>query len=508
ANLAKHLPDTLEQRAPGAPKRAYQQSAYGPFALLGIDLRRFAKQADKTPPGELFNLVNANLENIESLVKAQNGRLVGMNGHRVMVAFEGADGWKRALLVAGNVLTNLATQGEGTAAAVVQGQAATGRVQFGEESADNLLGLSVYQLDRLLGEAVAGHVFITKEIQEAIAKENPSFAPQIGVGVVSKNKYYVLRPEDTNLFAGEGEEITAPLSGATQATQLTQTAVGQPSKRRVKVAPGVTLGGRYEIISELGAGGMGVVYKAHDHELNDLVALKMLKVSGAEGEKEFLDAMKSEIKLARKITHPAVLRTHDYGELEGVPYISMEYVRGLTLRYLMSQTGRIPFSAGLQIAKQVAAGLQAAHAQGVLHRDIKPENVILEQGGNAKLMDFGIARQVRGSGLGALEDAVVGTPRYAAPEQLLGKPLDERADIYAAGVLIYQMYTGEFPYEVKKLEKLVRAKSEQDPDPPSKYWKEIPPALEAVIMRCIARDPAKRFASAEQLLQALEQIRA
>jgi serine/threonine-protein kinase len=102
----------------------------------------------------------------------------------------------------------------------------------------------------------------------------------------------------------------------------------------------------------------------------------------------------------------------------------------------------------------------------------------------------------------------VGTPRYAAPEQLLGKPLDERADIYAAGVLIYQMYTGEFPYEVKKLEKLVRAKSEQDPDPPSKYWKEIPPALEAVIMRCIARDPAKRFASAEQLLQALEQIRA
>ena len=141
---------------------------------------------------------------------------------------------------------------------------------------------------------------------------------------------------------------------------------------------------------------MGVVYKARDIELDDVVALKMLKAAALlDGEQ--LERLKSEIKLARRITHPNVLRTFDFGESDGRPYISMEYVRGMTLRYLLRQAGRIPYSAGLRIARQLAAGLGAAHAVGVLHRDIKPENLILEASGNAKLMDFGIARPLRRS---------------------------------------------------------------------------------------------------------------
>jgi serine/threonine-protein kinase len=296
----------------------------------------------------------------------------------------------------------------------------------------------------------------------------------------------------------------------TQATMpnATARAGAAPKPKRVQIVPGISLGGRFEIISELGAGGMGVVYKAHDHELDDLVALKMLKIPDAEGATEFLDAMKSEIRLARKITHPAVLRTYDYGELEGVPYISMEYVRGLTLKYLLDQSGKIPYSAGLHIAKQVAQAIQAAHAQGVLHRDIKPENVILEHNGNAKVMDFGIAQQVTGKKMDEVLGAIVGTPRYSAPEQLEGKAVDVRADIYATGVLLFQMYTGHFPFKARRFEQIVQAKTTEDPIKPSHYWPEIPPEMETLILSCLERDPAKRLKNADVLLQELEKMRA
>ncbi len=500
ADLGKFLPDTTEVR-PGARKMVQRPvSTYGAFALTGIDLRRFAKQADKGPPEETFNLANLSLQNIESLVRAHSGRIVGMLGQRVLVAFEGPDSYKRALAVAGSTLIRLAGQGEGTAAAVVFGKAASGAMQIGEGVSDNLLGLAVYQLDRLLQEAAPGLVLMSREVADEIKKERPDFKAGVAEGLVSKSKFYALKAADADVFELEGEGATL------QAADVTQAATRPP--KPVQIVPGTMLGGRYEIISELGAGGMGVVYKAHDHQLSDLVALKMLHGTSGDELQALLEAMKSEIKLARKISHPCVLRTHDYGELDGVPYISMEYVRGLTLKYLLNQSGRVPYSAGLHIAKQVAAGLQAAHHEGVLHRDIKPENVILAHNGNAKLMDFGIASQFSTSREGVGEEAVVGTPRYAAPEQLQGKPLDVRADIYAAGVLMYQMYTGEFPFAARKFGELLTAKTTTDPAPPSTHWKEIPKEMETLIMQCIARKPEDRVKSAEALLSALEKLRA
>ena len=499
-SLGRFLPDTMETK-PGARKMVQRPvSSYGAFALTGIDLRRFAKQADLGPPEETFNLANLSLQNIESLARAHSGRVVGMLGQRVLVAFEGPDSYKRALAVAGSTLIRLAGQGEGTAAAVVFGKVASGAVQIGENVSDNVLGLAVYRLERLLQEAGAGLVFLTREVAEEIKKERPDFKPGVAEGVVSKTKFFALKAAEADVFELEGEGATL------QSADVTQTGTRPP--KPAQVVPGTMLGGRYEIISELGAGGMGVVYKAHDHQLSDLVALKMLHGTSGDELQALLEGMKSEIKLARKISHPCVLRTHDYGELDGVPYISMEYVRGLTLKYLLNQSGRIPYSAGLQIAKQVAAGLQAAHREGVLHRDIKPENVILAHNGNAKLMDFGIASQFSTSRAGGGEAAVVGTPRYAAPEQLEGKPLDVRADLYAAGVLMYQMYTGEFPFAARKFGELLTAKTTTDPTPPSTHWKEIPKEMEDLIMHCIARKPDDRIKSAEALLSALEKLRA
>jgi len=267
-------------------------------------------------------------------------------------------------------------------------------------------------------------------------------------------------------------------------------------------------GGRYDILGVLGEGGMGVVYKARDLELDDVVALKMLKPA-ALGDSEHLDRLKSEIRLARKITHPNVLRTFDFGDVDGRPYISMEYVRGMTLRYLIKQTGRIPYSAALRIARQLSAGLAAAHQVGVLHRDIKPENLILESSGNAKLMDFGIARPLHRSEPGHTQPGMfVGTPAYSSPEQLSGGEVDARSDVYASGVLMCEMFCGKVPFQGASTMEIYLAQMQREPIKPSAWWPEVPPALEALILRCIEREPAARIQSAIDLNAGLAGLRA
>ncbi|HZW52110.1 MAG TPA: serine/threonine-protein kinase, partial [Rudaea sp.] len=324
------------------------------------------------------------------------------------------------------------------------------------------------------------------------------------VGVVSGKRFYALSE------AALRDLPQAPMPDGADAPTIVPAAKphSRPSGvRAVALDTGAVVGGRYRILAQLGAGGMGIVYKAHDLELDDVVALKMLRPSAlVDGEQ--LDRLKSEIKLARKITHPNVLRTFDFGEVDGQPFISMEYVRGLTLRYLLSETRRIPYTAGLRIARQLCAGLAAAHEVGVLHRDIKPENLILEQNGNAKLMDFGIARPIRRSGPGHTEQgSFVGTPNYSPPEQLAGEDVDQRADIYSSGVLMCEMFCGKLPFSGSNTMEIYIAQTQQEPIKPSAYWPEIPPPMEAIILRCLKRLPQDRFASAAELAQALAQLR-
>lgn len=266
---------------------------------------------------------------------------------------------------------------------------------------------------------------------------------------------------------------------------------------------GTRLGDRYEILRCLGHGGMGVVYQVRDVELGEVVALKMLRItSGFDG----VNAMKNEIRLARRITHPNVVRTFDFAQIEDHPVITMEYVHGVTLNRAISAFGSIEYFAAIRLLRQICAGIAAAHRVGVLHRDIKPANVIINY--NAKVMDFGIAqpsvtrrdaRNPRGS--------FAGTPDYISPEQIRGDSVDERADIYALGVMMFEVFTGHLPFSGSSSREVLRARLKQEPQQPAEFWPEIPDRLNNLIMMCLERDPRQRIQSADEVLEALVEIR-
>jgi serine/threonine-protein kinase len=274
------------------------------------------------------------------------------------------------------------------------------------------------------------------------------------------------------------------------------------------IGPGTLLGSRFEILAVLGAGGMGVVYKARDRELDDLVALKMLKREAA-GDQALLARLKSELKLARKITHPNVLRTFDFGDVDGHPFISMEYVRGITLRGMLEQSGRLPYSAAVWLARQLLAGLAAAHALDILHRDIKPENVLLDSAGNLKLMDFGLARPVERQGRGETREGfIVGTPHYLSPEQIESREPDKRSDVYACGVVLFELFTGRLPFEGANPMDVLMKHLKQPPPRPSELAPELPAALEALVLACLAKDAAARPSDAGEVLARLAGVAA
>jgi serine/threonine-protein kinase len=187
----------------------------------------------------------------------------------------------------------------------------------------------------------------------------------------------------------------------------------------------------------------------------------------------------------------------------------MEYVRGVTLRFMLDQSRRLPYSAGLRLAKQLCAGLAAAHSVGVLHRDIKPENLILEPTGNAKLMDFGIARPIDRLTPGQTQAGfVVGTPQYLAPEIVEGREADPRSDLYSCGIVLYELFTGVLPFEGPTAMEILVKHLREEPARPSARWPEIPPALEAAILRCLAKDPDRRYRAVAELLRDLEALSA
>jgi serine/threonine protein kinase len=246
---------------------------------------------------------------------------------------------------------------------------------------------------------------------------------------------------------------------------------------------------------------MGVVYKARDRQLNEVVALKTLRPELSDP--EALEALKSELRIARRITHRNVLRTHDFGEANGVPFISMEYVRGVTLRELVTQDPQLPQSVALRIVRQALSGLEAAHAMGVIHRDMKPENLILDPTGQVRVMDFGIAIPARAALADTVFDGLSGTLGYLSPEQLMGARGDARSDLYAVGVILYELLSGRRPFPASDPVELSYRQANEDPPPLSGHAPGVSPTLAAVVHRCLARDPAARYASAAELLEAL-----
>jgi serine/threonine-protein kinase len=269
--------------------------------------------------------------------------------------------------------------------------------------------------------------------------------------------------------------------------------------RRSRFVAGELVAGRYRVEGLLGKGGMGEVYRAEDVKLGHPVALKFLPVALAQNP-SMLARFHNEVRLARQVTHPNVCRVHDIGEVDGQPYLTMEYVDGENLASLLRRIGRLPRDKAIQIARQLCAGLSSAHDKGVLHRDLKPENVMLDGTGTVRIMDFGLAgfREEL-----APSDLRSGTPAYMAPEQLEGRDVTVRSDLYALGVTLYELFTGKPVFEAKSLAELEELRASHDVTRPSDVLADIDPAVERVILRCLERDPADRPVSALAVAMAL-----
>jgi HAMP domain-containing protein/predicted Ser/Thr protein kinase len=274
------------------------------------------------------------------------------------------------------------------------------------------------------------------------------------------------------------------------------------------LSPGQTFGNRYEIKSVLGVGGMGMVYKANDKELGEVLAIKTLKPDMIASDSNALERFKSEIKLARRIAHRNVVRTYDLGEISGQYYITMEYVEGKSLKDLIKERGRLPASVVLPIAKQLCRALEVSHDEGVIHRDIKPQNMVVQGDGVLKVMDFGIARlTTRPKESGHTEAGmVVGTPEYMAPEQLMGDELDARADLYATGVVLYECLVGTVPHTANTPIQLIAKVLEETPRAPREVKPDIPQAFSDLVMWVLAKDRDKRPRSAAELHSRLDAI--
>ncbi len=473
------------------------------LTLVAVELRRYVR-ATAQPPDEVVARLNRDLRRAAAAVAARRGRMVALLGHRLLAAFEGDDRSVRAVAAASEMMAALGSREDAfdelaePLVVLAGGEVVTGTANLGDDLTTSLLGLPVQKLESLLKEATVGEMVLSREVQHDLEEllARSGFTPESHQGVVTTLPFFSLKSTDALRIAGVVTPAVAPTLAMKRSALLAD------------LGPGKLLGGRFEVLAQLGAGGMGMVFKARDRELDDLVALKVLRREAWQDPVQ-LERLKEELRLARKITHPNVLRTYDFGELDGIHFISMEYVRGVTLRYMLDQTDRLPFSAGLRVGKQLLSGLAAAHGQGVLHRDIKPDNLILDPAGNAKLMDFGIARPIARAGLGLTQEGwLVGTPQYMAPEALQGQEVDARTDLYAVGVLLYEVFTGRLPFIGQTPVEIAFKHLNEMPPAPRTLAPTIPEVLESILLRCLAKRPADRFPSAESLTASLDGLSA
>jgi serine/threonine-protein kinase len=263
---------------------------------------------------------------------------------------------------------------------------------------------------------------------------------------------------------------------------------------------------RYQLAEQLGIGGNGVVYRAFDRELGEVVAVKTVRADVLAVDPTALERLKSEIRLARRISHRNVVRTHDLGEADGMYFITMEYVVGTSLRQLIDRGDPLPVPAVVAIAKQLCRALEVAHDQGVIHRDIKPQNLMVQPDGTLKVMDFGVARLRERSQQLTSTGMVVGTPAYMAPEQLMDDPVDSRVDIYAAGVVMYECLTGHRPVDGNTPHALVARMMNSVIRPPHEVNPTVPSLLSAVVMRALSKDADDRPSTAGELYDLLAQV--
>jgi len=499
----------------GAIGRPTEAAKLDEGTVLVTDLRGLPATVGEGDAASVIATIERAMKLQEAEVARQDGEVREINGHRLISVFRGERGIIHAIRAARAINEELASQlgpnmmslGVG----IATGEFVTGSVSLKMDS-----GLAIVGNAPLLAllfawhapngyayvsyetaQAAGGEVLTTATREEVRLKWLPNALPVAALPLISVT---------TGMMKSIGSETSTMATMRMGATQAGATAPGSPA---ADLALGHLFANRYHIDSILGRGGMGVVYKATDTQLDETVAIKTLPGDVMTRSPEDLERFKREIRLARRITHRNVLRTFDYGEAEGVYFISMEFVRGYTLAELLDEADerRVAMRAAVGLTRQICRGLQAAHEQGIIHRDIKPQNVLVDAKGEAKLMDFGIARLAEAPEGVTQQGLIIGTPHYMSPEQVQGKQLDPRSDVYSLGVLIYEMLIGRRPFESSSLTGVLTAHITEAPKPPIDLRPDISPAMNKVILRCLAKDPAARYANAGALLADMEEYR-
>ena len=305
---------------------------------------------------------------------------------------------------------------------------------------------------------------------------------------------------DTLKFCGECGTPLAAIKPEGAKPEITET-LEVPKK---ELTTGSTFAGRYQVIEELGRGGMGRVYKVFDADIKEKVALKLLKPEIA-SDRETIERFSNELRLARRITHRHVCRMYDLGKAEGAYFITMEYVHGEDLKSMLQMMGELSPGQVVSIGKQVCDGLAEAHSLGVVHRDLKPQNIMIDKAGNVKIMDFGIARSVREKGITG-PSVLIGTPEYMSPEQAEAREVDQRSDIYSLGIILYEMATGRVPFEGETALSIAMKHKGEMPKNPKDLNPHLSDDLSSLILKCLEKDRAKRYQTAAELRSALEKI--
>lgn len=261
---------------------------------------------------------------------------------------------------------------------------------------------------------------------------------------------------------------------------------------------------RFQVLQELGRGGMGIVFLAYDKQLKDNVAIKVLSPFLG-NDPESLERMRREVTAARRITHTNVIKIYDIAESNGLHYITMEYFAGENLKQLVTRKGPLSLQEGLQILFQICDGLEAAHSQGIIHRDLKSQNIIMNERGHLKIIDLGLARTNQLEGMTAT-GLIMGTPEYMSPEQVMGRRTDERSDLYSLGVIMYEMFSGRVPFTGESAISVGFLHLKEMCQPLKSIQNQIPDSLSAIVDRLLQKDPAHRYQSVRDVRRDLEQL--
>jgi len=335
---------------------------------------------------------------------------------------------------------------------------------------------------------------------------------KIGSATTLSNSQDNLRPDETivppsrpdrSMAASppSDETVVVPASQRMVETGMTGRAdwTGSMAPRDADLQPGTLLANRYEILSLLGTGGMGSVYKAQDRELDRLVALKVIRPEMARNP-AIVDRFKQELRLSHKVTHRNVVRMYDLSEDAGMRFVTMELVAGRDLRSILEERGKLPPGEAVDVLEQICVALEATHGVGILHRDLKPQNVMREESGRVVVMDYGMARAIDGNDGLTQTGALVGTLDYMSPEQALGKKLDHRSDIYTLGLIAYELLSGQLPFRAESAIASLLSRTQQRAAPVTEIDKTVPSRLSEFVAKCLEKEPADRYQSAGELV--------